>query len=115
MTVVLGIDLGTQSLKVVACDARLHVIAEASRAIAMDRPAPDRSQAARYRLGLKFIFYDVFGLDDDDLDEYGIFRSPAILDAPVGITAWWQLQHQHGYAPLVTRILIEKTFEASTA
>jgi sugar (pentulose or hexulose) kinase len=43
VTVVLGIDLGTQSLKVVACDARLHVIAEASRAIAMDRPAPDRS------------------------------------------------------------------------
>ena len=29
----------------------------------------------------------------------------------VGITAWWQLQHQHGYAPLVTRCIVEKNHE----
>jgi hypothetical protein len=33
--------------------------------------------------------------------------------AAVGITAWWQLQHQHGYAPLVTRIVIEKMHDVS--
>ncbi len=33
-------------------------------------------------------------------------------DAAVGITAWWQLQHQFSYAPLVTRIVIEKTYNA---
>jgi hypothetical protein len=37
----------------------------------------------------------------------GTFHS----DAGVGITAWWQLQHQHNYAPLVTRIILEKTLE----
>jgi hypothetical protein len=28
-----------------------------------------------------------------------------------GITAWWQLQHQYGYAPLVTRVVVEQSFE----
>lgn len=67
---------------------------------------------ARYCLHLKYIFYDVFGLDDDDLREYGsgsdgLFSS----SAGVGITAWWQLQHQHAYAPLVTRIVVTKAFD----
>jgi hypothetical protein len=66
----------------------------------------------KYCITLKFIFYDIFGLDDDDLKEFGassdgIFSS----DAAVGITAWWQLQHQHNYPPLVTRIKIERTYE----
>ncbi len=69
--------------------------------------------AKKYCITLKFIFYDVFGLDDDDLNEFGassdsIFSS----NAAIGITAWWQLQHQHGYAPLITRIVLEKTYEA---
>jgi hypothetical protein len=68
---------------------------------------------SRYGIRLKYFFYDVFGLDDDDLDEFGaesdsFFSSPAA----VGITAWWQLQHQHGHAPLVTRIVITKDFES---
>jgi hypothetical protein len=70
------------------------------------------AEASMYWIALKFVFYDVFGLDDDDLDEFGAtsdsFTSSA---ASVGITAWWQLQHQHGYAPLVTRIVLEKEFE----
>lgn len=66
----------------------------------------------QYCITLKFIFYDVFGLDDDDLKEFGassdsIFSS----NAAMGITAWWQLQHQHGYAPLVTRIVLERTYQ----
>lgn len=90
----------------------------------------------KYCITLKFIFYDVFGLDDDDLSEYGsqtgklhipvliplplpfpllqpIIRPTVSLDLPAaaGITAWWQLQHQHGYKPLVTRIVVEKNYE----
>ncbi|WNG22435.1 SH3 domain-containing protein [Cystobacter fuscus] len=32
---------------------------------------------------------------------------------PTAITAWWQLQHQHGYAPLITRIAFEREFRVS--
>jgi hypothetical protein len=71
---------------------------------------------AKYWIALKYIFYDVFGLDDDDLDEYGD-KEDGLMSmstfAGVGITAWWQLQHQHAYAPLVTRIVLKKTFEVS--
>lgn len=69
--------------------------------------------AKKYCITLKFIFYDVFGLDDDDLKEYGA-SSDAFYNsnASIGITAWWQLQHQFFYAPLVTRIVLEKTYEA---
>lgn len=67
-----------------------------------------------YSITLKYVFYDVFGLDDDDLDEYGaISDSKFSTNGGKGITAWWQLQHQYGYAPLVTRIILERTFEAS--
>lgn len=71
------------------------------------------STAKKYCITLKFIFYDVFGLDDDDLNEFGA-SSDSIFSssAAIGITAWWQLQHQHGYAPLVTRIVLERTYEA---
>jgi hypothetical protein len=73
---------------------------------------------AKYWIALKYIFYDVFGLDDDDLDEYGD-KEDGLMSmstfAGVGITAWWQLQHQHAYAPLVTRIVLKKTFEVSAS
>jgi hypothetical protein len=39
------------------------------------------------------------------------FPDPANLMG-VASPQYGQLQHQHGYAPLVTRIVIEKTFEA---
>jgi hypothetical protein len=75
-----------------------------------------------YGITLKYVFYDVFGLDDDDLEEYGAkvdFTAAGIRSdearAKVGITAWWQLQHQHGYAPLVTRIVVEKSFHIPAA
>jgi hypothetical protein len=52
-------------------------------------------------------------LDDDDLNEYDIVKLPSPInpDSMVGITAWWQLQHQYGYAPLVTRTVVEQSFE----
>ena len=69
--------------------------------------------AQQYRIKLEYVMYDVFGLDDDDLQQYGgsgFFSSIAGR----GITAWWQLQHQHGYAPLITRISFEREFTVST-
>lgn len=97
--------------------------------------------AKKYCITLRCNFYDVFGLDDDDLDEYGeksdgvgsavkrgVISGGASVISPVGgavvaaklatlhtagvgITAWWQLQHQFGYAPLVTRIILSKSYE----
>jgi hypothetical protein len=67
-----------------------------------------------YSISLKYVFYDVFGLDDDDLDEFGASSDSRFSsNAAIGITAWWQLQHQYGYAPLITRVVLERTFEAS--
>jgi len=68
--------------------------------------------SGRYCMTLEFIMYDIFGLDDD-LNTFGaaadsIWHSTAA----VGITAWWLLQHQHGYAPLVTRVIVEKSYDA---
>ena len=73
----------------------------------------------RYCITLKFVFYDVFGLDDDDVKEFGpgshyavARRYAPVAEAEDGIMAWWQLQHQHGYAPLITRISVQKSYEA---
>lgn len=64
----------------------------------------------QYYIKLEYVFYDVFGLDDDDLNEYGADGGMFDSDAAQGITAWWQLQHQHGYVPLITRIAFEQEF-----
>jgi hypothetical protein len=70
--------------------------------------------AGLYTIRLRYIFYDVFGLDDDDLREFGAMEDGLLNSkAGVGITAWWQLQHQHGYAPLVTRITVDREFTAA--
>jgi hypothetical protein len=42
------------------------------------------SKTARYCIRLKYILYDVFGLDDDDLEEYGA-RDDAAVPSEVGI------------------------------
>lgn len=60
-----------------------------------------------HQLHLKFVFYDVFGLDDDDVNEFGAQDASAFTRRDrIGFTAWWQLQHQFGYAPLVTRFVV---------
>ena len=46
----------------------------------------------------------MFGLDDKDVQEYGA-DGGYDSDAAEGISAWWQLQHQHNYAPLITRTI----------
>jgi hypothetical protein len=87
---------------------------------------------ARYDISLKFVLYDVFGLDDVDLVRFGAANSwstaaqpgqvnwwepytPALRTAgQQGITAWWQLQHQFGYAPLLTKAVARKAFAVST-
>ncbi len=68
------------------------------------------STRRQYTIALEFVLYDVFGLDDDDLKEFG----GTWTNAGQGITAWWQLQHQYGYAPLITRAEIRKNYTVST-
>jgi hypothetical protein len=66
-----------------------------------------------YYINLKFMGYDVFGLDDADIDKYGAKEDNCTFrkcDMGVGITAWWQLQHQHNYAPLISRFVVERSF-----
>lgn len=65
-----------------------------------------------YYINLKFMGYDVFGLDDTDVDTYGAQEDDCTFrkcDMAVGITAWWQLQHQFSYAPLITRFVVERS------
>jgi hypothetical protein len=74
--------------------------------------------ANSYCIRLKYIGYDVFGLDNTDVDKYGAMKDNSYTkfgEMGVGITAWWQLQHQHNYAPLVTRFVVEKTFDSVPA
>ena len=56
----------------------------------------------RYNLRLRYVFYDVFGLDDRDEKKYGGLNK--------GFTAWWELQHRFGFAPLVTRWVVDKEY-----
>lgn len=69
----------------------------------------------QYHITLKFILYDVFGLDDNDLIEFGASTPLDLFDAPQGITAWWQLQHQFNYAPLLTKAVVYRDFAVSTS
>lgn len=64
-----------------------------------------------YVISLEYHFYDVFGLDDDDLKEHGTYKYSGLFAAPEGVNAWWQLQHQYNYAPLVTRGVTKKLFK----
>ena len=67
-----------------------------------------------YTIKLKFALYDVFGLDDVDLNRFGADTDWSTSDTAMGITAWWQLQHQFGYVPLITRAVVERDFTVST-
>jgi hypothetical protein len=68
----------------------------------------------QYTIRLTFELYDVFGLDDEDLKKFGATGS--VLDSipHEGITAWWELQHEWDYAPLITKATVTKTFTVST-
>ena len=71
-----------------------------------------KPEAKEYTIKLEYRCYDVFGLDDDDLREYGASSKYFSSMAAQGITAWWQLQHQHGYVPVITRAVFEQVFTA---
>jgi LysM repeat protein len=68
----------------------------------------------QYRIELRFVLYDVFGLDDPDVKSYGVTNLFNNM-ASRGITAWWQLQHQHDYAPLLLRAVVTRHWTVSTA
>ncbi len=64
-----------------------------------------------YSITLKFVLYDVFGLDDDDLREFGAPSAWSTNFAGAkGFTAWWQLQHQFNYFPVITKAVVSRTY-----
>jgi type VI secretion system secreted protein VgrG len=95
-----------------------------------------RSCIKKYDIELTFVLYDAFGLDikdlivvdekrDDSLLIAGMVRDAAqdqLLPPPAsneeivteeavkGFTAWWQLQHQHDFWPLITQMVVSRRF-----
>jgi hypothetical protein len=69
------------------------------------------SSRGKYDIELLFELYDAFGLDDEDMAKAG-YKAKLVnrLEENKGFTAWWQLQHQFAYAPLVTRVSITRRF-----
>ncbi len=66
----------------------------------------------QYEIDLEFNFYDIFGLDDEDLKVFGIAGRGDLKGSPV--TSWWQLQHQFDYVPLITRVILRRKFTVPT-
>jgi hypothetical protein len=118
----------------VMIDTVTHVL------VFVDDYAYDKCQQ-QYTISLTFEIYDTFGLDDADVQKFGTgssywkkakpFQGAAgggdpfveaaaaeaqvVIDAAEGITAWWQLQHQFDYAPLITKATVKRKFTVSTA
>jgi len=69
------------------------------------------SKRGKYDVELVFELYDAFGLDDEDIAKAG-YKASLVnrLEQNKGFTAWWQLQHQFAYAPLVTKVSITRSF-----
>ncbi|MFV0386263.1 hypothetical protein [Paracoccus sp. (in: a-proteobacteria)] len=90
--------------------------------------------AKTYSLTLTCFLYDAFGIDSDDLVEFGApkhafidlqdndsFKESVLNDLSEfyrvhsslahAMNAWWLLQHSYGFAPLITRIVMEKDYE----
>jgi hypothetical protein len=69
------------------------------------------SSRGTYDIELVFELYDAFGLDDEDMAKAGYKAKLANrLEENRGFTAWWQLQHQFAYAPLVTKVALTRRF-----
>ncbi len=72
-----------------------------------------------YTIQLVLELYDSFGLDDEDIRKFGyvdsVFAGKNYTKDAEAITAWWQLQHQFGYAPLITKVVVRPApFTVST-
>lgn len=61
-----------------------------------------------FRLKLKFIFKDWFGVDEGDFSS--LSKPTAWLDSD-GLTAFWILQHQRGYQPFITEWTYEEVVD----
>jgi hypothetical protein len=74
------------------------------------------SATGKYDIDLLFELYDAFGLDDEDIQKYG-YKSAfyRVLAQHKGFTAWWQLQHQFRYAPLITKVSVTRSFKGISA
>jgi hypothetical protein len=76
----------------------------------------------QYTIELEFHLYDIFGIDSTDMGRFGsggdyknMEGVPVVGTSTTGISSWWQLQHQKGYAPLLTKIVAKRHWTVSTA
>lgn len=69
------------------------------------------SARGKYDIELLFELYDGFGLNDANIQLTG-YKAEVRNQLPEnkGFTAWWQLEHQFGYAPLVTKVSVTRCF-----
>jgi hypothetical protein len=69
------------------------------------------SKSNKYDIELLFELYDGFGLNDANIHLAG-YKAQTGNRFPEneGFTAWWQLQHQLAYAPLVTKVSVTRRF-----
>jgi len=69
--------------------------------------------ADRYEITLIFELWDCFGLDDEDIQKFGYkAKMQNQFSENEGFTAWWQLQHQFDYSPLMTKATVTRSFTA---
>jgi hypothetical protein len=74
------------------------------------------SARGKYDIELVFELYDAFGLNDHNIERTGYkAKIQNRLEENKGFTAWWQLQHQFAYAPLVTKVSITRRFSDVSA
>jgi len=74
------------------------------------------SVRGKYDIELVFELYDGFGLNDANIERAGYCAQLVNRFAEnEGFTAWWQLQHQFAYAPLVTKVSVTRSFSGISA
>jgi hypothetical protein len=67
----------------------------------------------KYVASIQVQMYDTFGLDDEDVKNFGeqnIFKK---VGAKLGFIAWWVLQHVKGYKHLNTKIFNDETISGT--
>jgi hypothetical protein len=75
----------------------------------------------QYEIELEFHLYDIFGIDSTDMGRFGSggeYKNeewvPVAGQSTKGISSWWQLQHQHGFAPLLTKMVAKRHWTVPT-
>jgi len=66
------------------------------------------SDKSNYKATLRFVYYDDFGVDGNDI---GVFRLPTLSAGAEGMIAQWILQHQRKAKPFIQEIIVDVPIE----